>query len=240
MFHNIWIITKRELNSFFDSLVAYVLIILFLGLTGFFTWMSATSIFYSNQANLNTFFGVAYWGLFLFIPAVTMRSVSEELRTGTIELLSTKAVTYWEIIGGKFLSCLLLVAISIAFTFPYYVTVASLGSIDHGSVWCGYLALILVSGVYVAIGILASTASSNQIVAFLLAMAISLFFQLIFLVLSNGFTGVIGILFNYLSMDTHFNSLYRGVVDSRDLIFFGSLTYLALHLAVYQISFLTL
>ena len=139
----IWIIAKRELGSYFDSLIAYLMIIIFLGLSGFFTWLFGNNIFLMNQASLSVFFGIAYWTLFFFIPAITMRSIAEENRSGTIELLSTKAVSDAEIIAGKFLGSYLLVVIAISFTLPYYITVANLGNIDHGAVIGGYLGLLL-------------------------------------------------------------------------------------------------
>jgi len=128
----IWIITKRELASYFDSLMAYMIIIIFLGISGFFTWIIGNTVFLRNQADLSNFFEIFYISLFLFIPAITMRSLAEEKKSGTIELLSTKAVSDWEIIIGKFLSGFILVLIALASTLPYYFTISYLGSIDHG------------------------------------------------------------------------------------------------------------
>lgn len=219
-----WIIAKRELTSYFDSLIAYMIIILFLGLSGFFTWLYGNTIFLIGQASLSVFFGISYWTLFFFIPAVTMRSLAEENKTGTIELLTTKAVSDWQIVNGKFLASLLLVIIALACTIPYYITVSRLGSIDHGAVIGGYIGLIMASGAYVAIGIFASSTTSNQIVAFLLALFISLFFHLLFDILASGFTGSLGGIFNYLSARSHFESMSRGVIDSRDIIFFLSVS----------------
>ena len=102
----IWIITKRELNSFFDSLIAFIIIILFLGFSGFFTWISGSDIFLTGQASLQSFFSIAYWTLFFFIPALTMRLIAEEKKTGTIEMLLTKAVTDRQVIIGKYLATL--------------------------------------------------------------------------------------------------------------------------------------
>src|SRR5829696_7996150 len=110
---SIWIIAKREVAAFFDSLIAYVIIIIFLGLSGFFTWLFGNNIFYQGQADLGMFFSIAYWTLFFFIPAITMRMLAEELKSGTFEMLSTKAISDWEIVMGKFLACLILVAIAI-------------------------------------------------------------------------------------------------------------------------------
>ncbi len=224
----IWIITKRELQSFFDSLIAYILLVLFLGISGFFTWLFGSDIFLIGQASLRAFFSIAYWTLFFFIPALTMRLLAEEKRSGTIELLLTKAVTDRQIIMGKFLSTLLLIAIALIFTLPYVITVASIGNMDTGGVICGYIGLLLMSGVYISIGLFTSSITQNQIVAFLLALFTGLLFHLIFDLLAGSTTGITGQLFNMLSMRVHFESISRGVVDSSDLIYYLSLIFLGL------------
>lgn len=228
---SIWIITKRELQSFFDSLIAYIILILFLGFSGFFTWLYGTDIFLVGQASLQSFFNIAFWTLFFFIPAITMRMLAEEKKTGTIELLLTKAVSDRQVILGKFLACLLLVVIALAFTLPYYFTVASIGNIDHGAVWCGYLGLLLMSAAYVSIGLFTSSITNNQIVAFLLALFIGLFLHLIFNVLASNFTGFLGQLFYTLSLSVHFDSLSRGVIDTKDLVYFASIMVIGILLA---------
>ncbi len=232
----IWIITRRELASFFDSLIAYVMIILFLGLSGIFTWLVTTNIFVTQQASLATFFGVAFWSLFFFIPAITMRMIAEENRAGTIELLITKAVSDGQIVVGKFLACLILVGIALVCTLPYYVTISQLGNIDDGSVIGGYLGLLFLSGCYISIGLFASSLTQNQIVAILLALLISVFFHFLFDVIGGALTGASGALFNYLSIRSHFESLSRGVIDSRDIIYFLSIIVLGLLLAQVMLS----
>ena len=224
----IWVIATRELRSFFDSLVAYIMLILFLGFSGFFTWIYGSDIFFINQATLQGFFGIAYWSLFFFIPALTMRSFAEENRAGTIELLQTRPITDWQIVVGKFLATLFLICIALVLTLPYYITISTLGSIDHGGVWSGYLGLILMSGVYISIGLFASSISSNQIVGFLLGLLIGIFFHIIFEVLATNLPGVIGNIFSYLSMSQHYESISRGVVDTKDLIYFFSLMLIGL------------
>ena len=216
----IWIICKRELNSFFDSLLAYIMIIAFLGFTGFFTWLFGRDVFLVKQASLQSFFDVAYWTLFFFIPALTMRLIAEEKNDGTIELLLTKPVSDWQFVTGKFLSALLLIAITLGLTIPYYITVASIGPIDHGAVWTGYLGLLLMSSAYIGIGVFASSQTNNQIVAFLLALLIGIFFHLLFGILSGNFSGFLGHILNYLSLNTHYSSITRGVIDSKDIIYF--------------------
>ncbi|HHJ09464.1 MAG TPA: ABC transporter permease [Bacteroidetes bacterium] len=226
-----WVITRRELNSYFDSLTAYIMLVLFLGFSGLFTWILGNDIFMIGQASLRSFFGVSYWTLFIFIPALTMRLIAEENRSGTIELLLTKPVTDRELVWGKFLAALLLVVVALAFTFPYVITVSSIGNLDQGAVFCGYLGLMLLSAVYISIGIYASSITGNQIVAFLIAIFIGLFFQIVFDVLARTFSGFAGELFNFLSVSTHFESMSRGVVDTKDLIYFLSLIVLFMKMA---------
>lgn len=228
----IWIIGKRELDSFFDSLIAYILLVLFLGFSGFFTWMFGNGdIFLVGQTTLRGFFQVAYWSLFFFIPALTMRLLAEEKKTGTIELLLTKAVTDRQVVLGKFLGALSLVVIALAFTLPYVVTLANIGNLDHREIICGYLALFLMSGAYVSIGLFASSITNNQIVAFLLSLLIGLFFHLIFDILAGSFTGLVGTILNNLSVSSHYDSISRGVMDTRDLIYFASIIIIGLLLS---------
>lgn len=231
-----WVIAVRELKQFFDSLIAYILIVVFLGLSGFFTWLYGSDIFFVGQATLQPFFSVAYFTLFFFIPALTMRMIAEENKSGTIELLMTKPVTDWEIVLGKFLACLLLIVIALALTLPYYITVASIGKIDHGAVWCGYLGLVLMSMTYISIGLFASSLTENQIVAFLLSLLIGVFFLIIFNVLASDSSGLIGQILDYLNIQTHFESISRGVVDSKDVIYFLSISALGLILAETMLS----
>jgi ABC-2 type transport system permease protein len=208
--------------------MAYIMLIAFLGFTGFFTWLYGSDIFFVKQASLSAFFSIAYWTLFFFIPAMTMRQLAEENRSGTIELLLTKPVSDWQVILGKFLATLLLIVIALVLTLPYYITVASLGPIDHGAVMTGYLGLILMSSAYISIGIFTSSVSNNQIVSYLLALFIGIFFQIIFSMLSSNFSGFIGEALNFLSVSSHFDSISRGVVDTKDLLFFLSLIFLGL------------
>lgn len=232
----IWIITRRELAAFFDSLIAYVMIVLFLGLSGLFTWIVGTNVFLIGQANMQVFFGIAFWSLFFFIPAITMRMIAEENKAGTIELLITKAVSDSQIVWGKFLACLILVLVALACTLPYYITLAQLGNVDDGAVIGGYFGLILLSAAYISIGLFSSSLTQNQIVAFLLSLTIGSFFQLLFEVLANTVRGGVGEVFHYLSMSNHFESVSRGVVDSRDLVFFASIIGLGILLSQNMLS----
>jgi len=232
----IWIIAKRELKSFFDSLIAYILIVAFLGISGFFTWLYGSDVFLIGQATMQPFFSIAYWTLFFFIPALTMRMIAEERRSGTLELLLTKSVNDWQVVLGKFLACLILIAAALALTLPYYFSIMSIGPIDHGAVLTGYLGMLLISMTYISIGLFASSITTNQVVAFLLALFIGVFFLIIFDVLSNSFTGWFANLYSYLSLSTHYESISRGVIDSKDLIYFLSITIFGLVLAEISLS----
>ncbi|MDD4192270.1 MAG: ABC transporter permease subunit [Mangrovibacterium sp.] len=222
------IITKRELQAFFDSLMGYIMIVAFLGFSGFFTWLYGGDVFFVNQASLQTFFNMAYWTLFFFIPAITMKTIAEEKKAGTLEILLTKSISDWQILWGKFFAVLLLILVALALTIPYYITVWSLGPIDHGAVWSGYLGLILMSSAYISIGIFTSSVTNNQIVAFLLALLIGICFHIIFGMLAGGFSGVAGSALSYLSLSTHFESVSRGVIDTKDLIYFLSIIFMGL------------
>lgn len=218
-----WTIARRELASFFDSLMAYILLVVFLGISGFFTWWFGADVFMQGQADLGSFFNIAYWTLFFFIPALTMRTLAEERRTGTLDLLLTKAVTDWQVVLGKFTSCLLLIAAALLCTLPYYITVARIGPIDHGAAVCGYLALLLMSASYIGVGVFASSVTNNQLVAFLIALVIGACFHLLFGIVAASLTGTVGRVFDFLGMGVHFDSMSRGVVDSRDVLYFLSI-----------------
>lgn len=227
----IQLIAGRELKIFFDSLIAYILLIFFLSFSGFFTWLYGNDIFLRGQASLRVFFEVARWTLFFFVPLLTMGLLAEEKRSGTIELLLTKSVTDRQLVLGKFSSTLLLIIIALCLTFPYVWTVSSLGNLDWGATIYGYFALTLMSAAYISVGVYASSLTDNQIVAALLTFLINLFFQIIFDVLGGNVGGILGSVFNYLSMYEHFESMSRGVFDSRDMVYFLSITLLGLFLA---------
>jgi len=221
-------ITRRELQSFFDSLIAYIMIVVFLALSGLFTWLYGSDVFYVNQASLQSFFGIAFWTLFFFIPALTMKQIAEERKTGTIEMLLTKPISEWQLLWGKFLATLILIGIALVLTLPYYITVWKLGPIDHGAVWAGYFGLLLMSSAYISIGLFASTVTNNQIVAFLLALFIGIFFHIIFGFLASNMSGTLSSVFNYLSLSNHYQSVSRGVIDSKDLIYFLSIIFMGI------------
>ena len=223
--HAVWTICKREINAFFDSLTAYVLLVIFLGLSGTFTWLFGQGdIFFVGQASLSTFFQVAFWTLFFFIPAVTMSMIAEERRSGTLELLATKPIDDFHIVAGKWLAAWGLVAIALAFTLPYYVTVAQLGPIDHGATISGYIGLLLVSAVYVSIGLFASSLTSNQIVSFLLSLFIAVFVHMLFGQMSSILPGAAANVAEFLDLQQHFQTMARGVIDAASVLYVGTLT----------------
>ncbi len=226
-----WIIARKELASFFDSMIAYILLVVFLGVVGFLSWWNDGSILAGGQANLYVFFVWSYWLLPILVPALAMRTLAEERKTGTLDLLLTKAVTDWQVVFGKFIACMMLVAAALLCTLPYWITIARIGPVDHGSVLSGYLALLLVAAGYSAIGIYASSATNNQIVAFLLGLFLCAVFHLLTLVSAGGSVGLVGEVLQFLSTGSHFDSMSRGVIDSRDLLFFVSLVVLGLSLA---------
>lgn len=230
------LIARKELASFFDSPMAYLVIVAFLGTTGFFTWWFGTDIFMRGIADLSTFFNVANWSLFVLIPAITMRTIAEERKTGTLDLLLTRAVSPQQVVNGKFLACLALIFLTLLCTLPYYITVAMLGPVDHGPVLCGYAGLLLMGAGYLALGIFASSLTSNQITAFVLALLLMAFFHFGASVVAANTTGATGQLFRYLSTGPHFESLGRGVLDSRDVVYFLSLCASGLLLAGRQLA----
>jgi len=157
-----------------------------------------------------------------------MRMIAEEKRSGTLELLLTKPVTDWQVVLGKFLATLALIVIALVLTLPYYITVANIGNVDHGAVITGYLGLLLMSAAYISIGVFASSISGNQIVGFLVALFIGIFFHIVFGFLASNFSGTVGEVLHYLSMNTHFDSISRGVIDTKDLVYFFSIIFLGL------------
>lgn len=227
----ILLLARKELASFFDSLMAYMILAAFLGVSGFFTWWFGTDVFMRGLADLSTFFNVAYWTLFFFIPAITMRTIADERKTGTLDLLLTKAVSDRQVVAGKFVACLSLITLALLCTLPYWITIANIGDVDHGAIACGYLALLCMSAAYIAIGIYASSLTNNQIVAFLIGLVLVALFHLAFSVMASSFTGVTGEVLQQLSTGAHFDSMSRGILDSRDLLWFASIVVLGLSMA---------
>jgi ABC-2 type transport system permease protein len=222
---NVLPIFRKELRAYFTSPVAYIVITVFLLICG---WFFATSLFVVGQATLRNVFQIIPFVLTFFVPAITMRLVSEEKKTGTFELLATMPVTDGEIILGKYLAALALLAASIAFTLTYAITIGALGDTDGGVLAAGYIGLLLLGAGYVAIGILASSLTENQIVAFIISFLVIFALSLVDKVLLF-VPSALASVFEYLSAEYHFNNIARGVLDSRDLVYYASLIVLGLY-----------
>ena len=232
----VWVIAKRELSSYFNSLIGYIILTIFLIVAGLFTWLIGGDVFIRQQATLDQFFSIAPLVLLFVVPALTMRQIAEEKRSGTIELLLTKAVSNRQLVLGKFLACFLMVCITIIFTLPYYFTVTRLGNVDHGAIIGGYFGLLLLSAAFTSIGIFASSLTQNQIVAFLLALFINIVFLWLLGFIGQYLSGTLGDIITTLSIPDHYESISRGVLDTKDLIYFGSIIFLFLFLAELKIS----
>jgi ABC-2 type transport system permease protein len=235
----------REIKSFFGSPIGYLVIAIFLILNGLFLWIfdGEYNILNSGFADLSPFFTISPWILIFLIPAVTMRSFSDEMKQGTLELLLTKPLSIWQIVNGKFFGAMLLIVIAIIPTFIYVYVISSLGmpegNIDMGSTIGSYFGLLFLISGYSAIGIFTSTLSDNQIVAFLLAVFLCFFFYFGF----DGIATYLPSIKNFISnlgMNGHFKSMSRGVIDTRDLLYFVSITILFLSLTVFKLKSLKL
>ena len=224
---NILPIFRREIFAYFYSPMAYIVITVFLIITG---WFFTSEMFLSNESSLRSVFGIIPFIFIFFVPAITMRLLSEERKSGTIELLFTMPISDIEIILGKYFAGLGLLAVGLLFTLPYSLTIIVLGEPDIGMLITGYLGLILMGAAYVAIGIFASTISKNQVVAFIIAFIIIFFLWLInkfLMLIPPPFIPVL----QYLSIDYHYENIGRGVIDSRDLAYYLSLVVFMLSLA---------
>lgn len=220
-------ILTKELNSFLNSLIAYIVIVLFLVLTGLVLWVfPSTNILDYGFAEMDSFFQLTPFVLLFLIPAITMRSFSEEFKTGTIELLFTKPISSLNIVAGKYTASWLLVIIAIIPTIVYYYIISYLGNpqgnIDTAQVIGSYFGLILLSGVFVAVGLCISALTENQIVAFLISGFACYFWFDGIHQLSGLFTGSSGYWVDYFSLHYHYQSLSRGVIDSRNVLFIVS------------------
>jgi len=228
----VWTIAKRELVAYFTSPVAYVFLVIFLLLTGFFTF-TAGSFFERGEASLAAFFGWHPWLFLVLVPAVGMRVWAEERRSGTLELLLTMPIAPWQAIVAKFLASWAFLAVALVLTFPAVITVNLLGEPDNGIIVAGYLGSFLLAGAYLAITCMTSAMTRNQVVALILSVVICLFLIL------AGFNPVTDLLARWgspafvdtiaaFSVVTHFDGFQRGVIDARDLVFFLSVIGFAL------------
>jgi gliding motility-associated transport system permease protein len=229
---NVTAIARRELHAYFDAPVAYIVLVSFLLVAG---WMYFSSLFLLDRADMRMFFTPSPFSpsmlLVILAPAVTMRLVAEEYKTGTIELLMTMPVRDGEVIAGKFLASFILLAVALALTLAYPITVGRLGALDWGPVLSGYLGLLLFAGSLLAIGLACSTLTDNQIVAFIIAFLVSATLYYVYW-LQFFVPPFLAPLMDYLSVSSHLANMARGVVDSRDVLFYLSLIAGGLLLAV--------
>jgi ABC-2 type transport system permease protein len=219
----VWTLVKRELGAYFTSPVAYVFLVIFLLLAGFFTF-TAGSFFERGEASLAAFFGWHPWLYLAVVPAIGMRLWAEERRSGTLELLFTMPIATWQAILAKFLASWLFLGVALVLTFPAVVTVNVLGEPDNGAIFAGYVGSFLLAGAYLAITCMTSAMTRNQVVAFILSVVVCLFLVL------AGFNPVTDLMVRWaspavvdtvaaFSVVTHFDGFPRGVIDTRDLVF---------------------
>lgn len=222
-----WVIFKKEINSFFSSLVGYLAIGIFLLIIGLFTWVfTDTNILDGRYANLDQLFSIAPFIFMFLIPAITMRTFAEERQSGTIEFLLTKPLKDIQIVLGKYFASLFLVFIALIPTGLYYYSVVQLGNpvgnIDGGAILGSYIGLFFLAAVFVAIGLFASSLSSNQIVSFIVAVFLCFIMYLAFMYLSSLpiFFGSLDDVVKQIGINDHYLSMSKGKVDTRDVVYF--------------------
>ena len=222
-----WAVLRRELRGYFNTPLAYIFIVIFLFLTGIFTFYLG-SFFIRGQADLKPFFNFYPWLYLFLVPAIAMRLWAEERKSGAIELLLTLPVSLWSTVLGKFLAAWAFIIIALSLTFPMWITVNYLGQPDHGVIMASYLGSILMAGSYLAIGPCVSAATKNQVIAFVVAVVICFLFTVSGAPIVLDFFAawapqpLLDAIASF-SFLTHFNSIQNGVIDLRDLIYFVSL-----------------
>ena len=220
MLTNINIILRKELKSYFNSPMAYIFLVVFAIVTGYFF---TNTFFLFNQSNMRALFNIVPLVYLFFIPAITMGLIAREKNIGTMEVMSTLPIKDVEFVVGKFLSALILIALGLGFTLIHFITLVNVGTnIDYGAVFTGYLGLLMLGSVYASVGTFASSVTENQVIAFIIAVFIVLIFFLMDKMLYFMPASIAGII-QYLSVDYHLSNISRGVIDSRNIIYFGSL-----------------
>jgi ABC-2 type transport system permease protein len=231
-FKNIKYIFQKELRSYFNSPVAYIVIVVFLVILG---WFFTSGIFLANVSSLRTVFETTPFLLLFFAPAITMRLISEEKKSGTLELLLTKPVKEYEIIVGKFLAAWVLYFFALLPTLSYYITMSLLGTLDLGPVIGGYLGLLLVGAVFLAVGVFGSSITENQVVGFIVSFLIVFVLFMLDKILLYVPASLASVL-EYLSVDYHFSNIARGIIDSRDVLYYISAIMLTLLLGTVSLQ----
>ncbi len=220
---------RKEISGFLSSLIGYIVICVFLITNGLFLWVFPMdfNVLETSYANLNGLFMLAPFVFLFLIPAITMRSFADEKKSGTIELLLTQPLTDFQIIFAKYLAGLILVIFSLIPTLVYFITVYYLGfpkgNMDMGATWGSYLGLLFLAAAFVSVGIFSSSLTDNQIISFLIAVFLCMFSYLGFEFIYNmAFFGKIDLFIRSLGINAHFTSMSRGVIDTRDLVYFLS------------------
>src|SRR5688572_9126223 len=233
-----WSICKKELNQFFSNLTGYIANVLFLLVNGLFLFvLKDSNIFDFGYATLDRFFELAPWVLIFLIPAITMRSLSDEFKSGTFEILQTLPLTRWQVVFGKYLSILVVLVFVILPTFFYILTIKSLsaaGGIDSGGIAGSYIGLFLLAAVFAAIGLCCSSFTHNAVVAFLVSAFACLLLYFGFNAVSRmpAFQGNADYFIEMIGIDFHYSSVSRGLLDTRDLFYFASLVFFFLLITV--------
>jgi len=230
---NAGIIFRREFAGYFATPIAYVFIVVFLVLAAYLTFFLG-ALFERGQADLQSFFAFHPWLYLFLVPAISMRLWAEELHSGSIELLMTQPVTLAQAVLGKFLAAWAFVGVALVLTFPIWITVAWLGDPDNGAIFAAYVGSFLMAGAFLAIGSCMSALTHNQVIAFIVTAIVCLFFVLLgFMPILNFLSGVLpAALLNAiasLSFFTHFESISKGVIDLRDILYFAMLCALFLY-----------
>jgi ABC-2 type transport system permease protein len=225
-------ITKRELRTYFNSPVAYIVVMVFMLLAGYLFW---NTVLIEKQAEMRGYFGLTPMLFTFIVPAMTMRLLAEEKGSGTLELLITMPVRDWEVVLGKFLAALGLLAVLLGLTLVYAFSLSRIGPVDNGPTYGGYFGLLLMGAAYVAIGVMASSLTKNQIVAFILAFGICFamyLFGRVVQIVPPALQPIVA----FLSIDTHFESISRGVIDTRDVLYYLSVVAVSLVVATVAID----
>jgi ABC-2 type transport system permease protein len=221
------VISKREIRTYFNSPVAYIVVTVFVVVFAFFFF---NNLFVEKQADMRSFFSLAPLMFCFFAPAVTMRLLAEEKGSGTIEILITMPVRDWEIVVGKWLAAMALLCTTLALTMVFAITVSRLGPLDKGPAVGGYIGLLLMGGAYIAIGVMASSFTRNQVVSLILSFGIC-FALFLFGKVLPFVPEKLQPIVSFLSTDTHFENVSRGVIDSRDVVYYISVMVVTLLIA---------
>jgi len=231
---NVMAIVRKELKGYFNSPIAYIFIIVFLTLSG---WLFFRGFFLIGQADMRPFFSLMPWIFLFFIPSVSMRLWAEERKLGTVEILMTLPLKDWEAVLGKFLAGLTLIGIALLLSISIPIAVAYLGNPDTGPIVGGYVGTLLLGAAYLAIGLFASTLTENQIIAFIIGVV----FCFVMLIIGEDIVlfsvpGFLAPLLRYIGLAVHFSSIGRGVIDSRDIIYYLSVISFFLYLSVHVVQ----